>query len=208
LKSSKKHSDQTLLKGLLEGREEIVLELYRKSFGTVRHFILSNHGAEEDVKDLFQDAIMVIFQKARRNELQLSCSLNTYIYSVCRNLWLKELSLRGRTVHHYENAEEITDEDSDIELWQHYNERITFYRKIFEELSEDCKRILKLFISGESIRNITKIMGYSSEQYTKNRRYRCKLSLIQRIRATSIYNELKNEIDEDNRKVPGWYAKR
>lgn len=208
MKSGNNYSDQALLKGLIEGREEILLELYRKSFATVRHLILSNHGAEEDAKDIFQDALMVIFQKVRKNELQLSCSLNTYIYSVCRNLWMKELSLRGRTVYQFESTEDITDEDNDIELWQHYNERITFYRKIFEELSEDCKRILKLFMNGESISNITRIMGYSSEQHTKNRRYRCKLSLIQRIRATSIYNELKNESNEDNRKIPGWYAKR
>ncbi len=208
MKSGNNYSDQALLKGLIEGREEILLELYRISYKTVRHLILSNHGVEEDAKDIFQDAIMVIFQKVRKNELQLSCSLNTYIYSVCRNLWLKELSLRGRTVYQFESTEEITDEDNDIELWQHYNERISFYRKIFEELSEDCKRILKLFMSGETISNITRIMGYSSEQHTKNRRYRCKLSLIQRIRATSIYNELKNESDEDNRKIPGWYAKR
>jgi len=201
-------SDQALLNGLLEGRDEIILELYRGCFGTVRHYVLSNHGSEEDVKDIFQDALMVIFQKARRNELQLSCSLNTYIYSVCRNLWLKQLSMRKKMVLQPENDEEITDPDSDIESWHHYNERVIFYRKTFEELSEDCKRILKLFMSGESISNITRIMGYSSEQHTKNRRYRCKLSLIQRIRSNSIYNELKDENDKDNRKIPGWYAKR
>ncbi len=201
-------SDQALLNGLLEGRDEIILELYRGCFGTVRHYVLSNHGSEEDVKDIFQDALMVIFQKARRNELQLSCSLNTYIYSVCRNLWLKQISMRKKMVLQPENDEEITDPDSDIESWHHYNERVIFYRKTFEELSEDCKRILKLFMSGESISNITRIMGYSSEQHTKNRRYRCKLSLIQRIRSNSIYNELKDENDKDNRKIPGWYAKR
>jgi hypothetical protein len=59
---------------------------------------------------------------------------------------------------------------------------------------------LRYFIEGMSIAEITRKMGYKSSQHTKNRRYRCKLSLIKLIKSTySLEDEY--EYNEINRSL-------
>jgi RNA polymerase sigma factor (sigma-70 family) len=91
LKRSLRYSDEELLKGLVARDETVLKELYKTYFPGTRRFIMSNQGREEDAYDLFQEALMVLFQKARVQEFKLTCSFGTYLYSVVRFLWLKEL---------------------------------------------------------------------------------------------------------------------
>jgi|WetSurSiteA1Bulk_404760.scaffolds.fasta_scaffold00196_6 RNA polymerase sigma factor (sigma-70 family) len=193
-----KFSDAELLNGLLNRNEEVLREYYLTYYQIIRRFILTNNGTEEDAKDLFQDVLMVLFQKVRQENFKLTCSLGTYLYSVSRFLWLKELGKRKRVIKKAVDMEEFIDTETDIAQISDHNERLKIYRLYFEKLSADCRKVLTLFMEGRSIAEITVIMGYTSEQHTRNRRYRCKLALIE-----SIRNKYKHEItgyenDQDN----------
>jgi RNA polymerase sigma factor (sigma-70 family) len=180
-----KLTDAQLLKGLISGDEEVVRQFYRLFFQSIRRFVLYNGGTDEDAKDLFQEVLLVMFQKARKGNFTLTSSLGTYLYSVSRFLWLKELGKRKRFLRKSIDVDEFIDIYTDIGIQSEYNERMLVYKKCFEKLSADCQKVLTLFMEGRSITEITKIMGYSSEQHTKNRRYRCKLSLINKIKEES-----------------------
>jgi RNA polymerase sigma factor (sigma-70 family) len=185
---SVKFSDPELLNGLISRDERILGEYYVSYFQSVRRFVLSNKGNDEDARDLFQDVLMVLFQKARDEHFKLTCALGTYLYSVSKFLWLKELDKRKWISHRSVDHEDFIDMDSDIALISEKNERLVFYRKFFEKLSSGCRKVLTLFIEGFSIAEITMMMDYKSEQHTKNRRYRCKLTLINSIKAAYDYN--------------------
>jgi RNA polymerase sigma factor (sigma-70 family) len=176
-------SDKELLKGLISRDESVLKMLYHLYYQGIRRFVRSNSGNDEDARDLFQDAILVLFQKARSGDFNLTCSPGTYLYSVCRFLWLKELGKRSRFTNKIAELEEFIDPDSDINEISEKNERILIFRKCFEKLGKDCKKVLELFLKGKSIAEITRIMEYGSEQYTRNRRYRCKSALINNIRS-------------------------
>jgi len=150
--------------------------------------VLFNHGREEDARDLFQEVLLVIFQKARDESFKLNCSLGTYMFSVSRLLWLKELNRRKRLNDKQIDLNEYIDNETDIIEIAEYNERLKVYRQFFEKLGTDCRMVLTLFLEGKTIAEITAIMGYKSDQYTRNRRYRCKLTLINRIR--SVYSDI------------------
>ncbi len=181
-------SDSELLSGLTSQDEKVLKTFYSKYLLRVRKYVLSNNGSDEDARDLFQDVLLVLFQKVRKPEFRLTCALGTYIYSVARFLWLKELSKRKWVSYQDVNREEVADIDADISFVNEKNERLLLFRKCFEKLSEACRKVLILFNEGLSITEITKVMGYTSEQHTKNRRYRCKQSLIQNIKAEYDFN--------------------
>jgi RNA polymerase sigma factor (sigma-70 family) len=185
-----KFSDTELLNGIISMDEKFLKEYYSRFYQTVRRFVLSNSGNEEDAKDLFQDVLVVLFQKARTEHFKLTCALGTYLYSVSRLLWLKELGKRKWICHKTVDYEEFIDTESDIDMISEKNERLLFYRKCFEKLSDSCRKVLSLFMDGLSIADITMRMGFKSEQHTKNRRYRCKLSLISSIKAEYGYNTM------------------
>jgi RNA polymerase sigma factor (sigma-70 family) len=187
---SVKFSDSELFQGLIAQDESVLKEYYVLYFHNVRRYVLSNSGSEEDARDLFQDVLMVLFQKSRNKSFVLSCSLGTFVYSVSRRLWLKELTRRRKVSHQSLDHEDFVDLDSDIEMISDKNERMFFYRICFEQLSEACRKVLALSAEGCSIAEITMLMGYTSEQYTRNRRYRCKQYLIDQVKQKIDLNEV------------------
>ncbi|MFO7370669.1 MAG: RNA polymerase sigma factor [Bacteroidales bacterium] len=187
---SVKFSDKELFQGLIAQDERVLKEYYVLYFQNVRRYVLSNSGSEEDARDLFQDALMVLFQKSRNKSFVLSCSLGTFLYSISRRLWLKELTRRRKTSYESLDHEDFVDLDSDIEVISDRNERMVFYKICFEELSEACRKVLALSAEGCSIAEITVLMGYTSEQYTRNRRYRCKQYLIDQVKQKLDLNEV------------------
>lgn len=187
---SVKFSDNELFQGLIAQDEIVLKEYYVLYFQNVRRYVLSNSGSEEDARDLFQDVLMVLFQKSRNKNFALSCSMGTFVYSISRRLWLKELARRRKTSHESLDHEDFVDLDSDIEMISDKNERMGFYRVCFEQLSEACRKVLALSAEGCSIAAITEAMGYASEQYTRNRRYRCKQYLIDQVKQMLDFNEV------------------
>ncbi|HJZ40319.1 MAG TPA: sigma-70 family RNA polymerase sigma factor [Bacteroidales bacterium] len=208
MKRASRYSDEDLLKSMLSRNETLLKEYYTVFYTSIRQFVLFNNGSEEDARDIFQDVLLVLYQKIRKDDFVLTCTLGTYIYSIARLLWLKELEKRKRNVPGPVDVDEFIEPGEGIVEQAEYNERMILYRNVFERLSNDCKRILSLFLEGLPIAEITKQMGYKNDQHTKNRRYRCKIALLKRIRLVYGYKELVYENNTDDRSIPGWYAKR
>ncbi|MBN2480514.1 MAG: sigma-70 family RNA polymerase sigma factor [Bacteroidales bacterium] len=197
MKHSHNFTESDLINGLISRDEKVISRLYALYYQSVRFFVIKNNGSDDDAKDIFQNAIMILFQKFRDDGFRLTCSIKTYIHSVSRILWLRELKKRQKQVDQFILEEECIDHGSDVaEIYDH-NERLFLYRSIFEKMSQNCQKILTLFHEGRSIREITRIMGFKNEQHTKNRCYRCRLTLMKKIQATYGYQELRNEKIED-----------
>ena len=192
-----KSSDVEMVQGLKNNNQRAIDEVYKRYYKTMKQFIVMNHGDEEDAKDIFQEAMMIVYENCRNNKLELKCSLKTYVYSIVRNLWYKKGRSENVVPEFVESCnkdellEEVIDEfDPDTIKW---NERRTFFYKIFSLLTKDCQKLLKMVLEGLDLNVITKKMKYSSVQHTKNRRYRCKEKLITKMRNNPQYNKLKNE---------------
>jgi DNA-directed RNA polymerase specialized sigma24 family protein len=80
--------------------------------------------------------------------------------------------------------------DEDVQWNMIQNEKHQLVWHYFQKLTADCQKVIRLFFEGKSIREITEIMNYSSEQHTKNRRLRCKERLINIIMKDPRFNEL------------------
>lgn len=180
MQRSKKLTNDEIIQGILEEKVEIFSYLYREGFDSVRWLILRNSGSEEDAKDIFQESIIVLHQKLMKGDFTMSCSVTTYLYSVSRCLWLKELARRKKwdVLSMDEEILLLLDEpdQDDVE-----KEMLNFYYKQFNQLSNECKKILNLHFKKASIKEITRKLGYKSEVVTMDKKYRCKQRLIKKI---------------------------
>ena len=79
-------SEDEMLKGILEGNERIIKFIYRKNLPAITNYVTSNSGSDSDAEDIFQEALIVIYQKLRDDKLILRASLSTFIFSICKNL--------------------------------------------------------------------------------------------------------------------------
>ena len=151
---------------------------------------MANNGTEEAARDIFQEAILIIFKKVKSDNLSLSASFFTYLYAVCRNLWLKRLEKKGKMRVTDSEIPELKDE-SDWEMVIEEEERFRLFRSKFQSLSENCQQLLSLFFKKTSMKEIVDIMGFSSVQYAKKRKFQCKEHLVALVRSDVRFKNLK-----------------
>ncbi len=150
--------------------------------------ILNNNGTEDDAQDIFQEAMVVAFRKFKDNEnFNLTCTFQTYIYSVSRQLWLKHLRISRDNMKNFnENHDYIDFEEP--EPFSDGDLRFSIYQKAFLELPQDCQKIMKLSLDGISQKDIADKLGYKSENYIRKRKHFCKEYLIKKIRENPDFN--------------------
>jgi RNA polymerase sigma factor (sigma-70 family) len=198
------YTDSEIINGIYNQNSSILLFVYHKNYKSVRHFIEKNGGADKDAEDLFQDAMILLYNKIREEKLELKCSLHTYLFSVVKLLWLKQIKRQEVRKTVIDECDSFISDNEGILDSILQTERKALFLKHFNELTEDCQKIITYFLKGFSISEITKVMGFSSEQHTKNRRFRCKKSLIENILQNPHYKELANGTIGENNQVPRW----
>jgi RNA polymerase sigma factor (sigma-70 family) len=177
------YSDEAILEGLRLRSDYIINFIYKEYFPLIKFLVNENGGSGEDAEDVFQDGIIIIYNKISLNELKLSCSFKTYMYSVCRNLWLQKLSKRKAIFDKLTDVEEFIDLPQDL-LKEASIAEAEMHRIIqihFLALPDDCQKVLKLFLKNIPLRDIAGIMGFKTENYAKTRKYLCKEELKKRI---------------------------
>ncbi len=189
----KNFSDEQILKGILRHDNLILSFIYKQYFYKVHAFVKRNNGSEDDVSDVFQEAIIVIYRKLKENDLLFeNRSFEVYLFSVCRLLWLKNLKKRkderDKIIESLPFNQELYDDDLNNIIEK--NERYLLYQKHFRNISTDCQKILQMFFDKVPIRQIAQVMGFKSEKYVKTRKFKCKELLIERIKQDTDYKKL------------------
>ena len=182
-------SDDWLLEGIRSGNNEVLKVIYDHYYPMVRKFVQRNNGSYEDARDIFQECVMVILEKSRKDDFRLDCTIKTYLYSVCRNIWLQRLdrSRRNIGIAEIENyaAEEVHGIYADMEMCK---KRI--YQKHYLSLSDKCREIIELYLQQLPFREIALKMGLGSKQYAIKKKYECIRNLIKRVRNDPEYKRL------------------
>ena len=189
----KSYTDEQLLKGILRHDNLVLSYIYRQFYYKVNSFIRKNSGSTADVKDIFQEAVIIIYRKLKDNDLSMeNRSFEVYLFSVCRYLWLK--GLEKRKVEK-EKLNEVLPYDGEIyddslSGLVNKNERFLLYQKHFRGISTDCQKILQMFFDKVPIKEIARVMGFKGENYVKSRKFKCKELLIERIKQDKEYKKL------------------
>ncbi len=182
--------DRKILEGIATGDEVIITAFYKKNLPYIRRYILQNSGREDDVEDVFQDALVLIYQKLKEDSLELHASLRTYFYGVCKNIWRNRLRKNKKMII---TEDVLTNEEAvDPVVIENIEqkEREHVYRKHFLNLGDACRQVLTLLFQGNSMKEISNITGYS-EGYTRKKKFECKKSLLEMIEKDPMYTELK-----------------
>ncbi|QKZ12366.1 RNA polymerase sigma factor [Spirosoma sp. KUDC1026] len=176
-------TDTELLVGLAEGSNEVLLQLYRRYFPMVLHFITSNSGSEDDAKDIYQEALVLLYEKAKSGSFELQAQLKTYLYSVVRRLWLKHLAQRSRfmvrDVEQPVNEEAALSQLSD-DLFDHEerDRQFDLMAESLGRLGEPCKTLLEdFYIQHLTMQEITEKFGYTNADNAKTQKYKCLMRL-------------------------------
>ncbi len=148
---------------------------------------MTNSGTLEQAKDVFQDGIIVLFNRVRWGDFLLTGTLKGYLYTICRNLWLMKLRTAGREPTLESHHERIPLED-DLFKSLESTERQRLIAGLLGKLGEDCHHIFDLFYYQKlSMSKIMDAFGLGSEQAAKNKKAQCLGKLREMVMTSNFY---------------------
>ena len=183
-------SNEEIINGLQSNSEvevnRIMRYLYKRMYPAIQRLILNNNGEINEVADVFQDGLIVLYKLARQQKVDKDTKLEGYLYSICRNLWLKELKKKKRTISLTDDMQVIPVEDVNIQYFVSDDQRDIF-EKLLEQLGNDCYRLLSYFyFDRKRMKEIVQLMSFSSEQVAKNKKSKCMKKLRELIESYNI----------------------
>ena len=178
----KKISDIKIIEGVRNQDNEILNWLYDNYLQSVKKHVLNNSGSDEDVSDVFQDTIIILYNQITEDNLSLSTDLKGYFFGIARNVWSAQLRKKQKTIDlEVDPAEE---EDSE-EQYDPILERIV--SKVFQYLKPDQQMVLRLFSDGHSYEEIAVKMNLKNEVYARRKKYLCKEALLELVKEDPEY---------------------
>lgn len=152
--------------------------VYKENYSLIQHFVISNNGTEDDARDIFQEAMMVLYEKSRSPEFELTCQIRTYLYSVCRRLWLKKLQYARRMESQVENYDKIVAVEEDLEQHEKLTQQYLTMRTAMGKIGEPCKSLIEAFyVHRKNMHEIASFFGYTNADNAKNQKYKCLVRL-------------------------------
>lgn len=173
------HPDQQYFDALRKGDQRLIREIYSKFSRSILHWVLQNNGEAEDAQDLFQDALMAIYDRyANRSDFQLTSSFGALLMTICRRKWYDRLAQKKRdaTVRNAETAryeEETPEWEAAAEILLH-QQRQECLSKVFTLLSDQCQKLLTMITAGElSVESIAATLGLANANAVYQSKHRC-----------------------------------
>lgn len=177
------HTDAEIVEMLKESSDALSF-LYKKHKDYCINFMKAMYDDLDAIKDIFQDALIVFYENVNKPEFKLSCSIQTYLNSICRNQVLVRLKHSQKyevrsAVANEEYLENITDWFDDTKLVN--NERVSVLKDVFIEMKtteQKCYDILvRFFYLNQTMDKIAQTLGYTNADNAKNQKYRCQEKL-------------------------------
>lgn len=144
----------------------------------IQNMVVNNKGSADDAADIFQEAMIVLYEKSLDANFELNCLLKTYIYSICRRLWLKKLQHQQRTCIQTDDFEQIVGVEDEMETHEKNQAGFDIMENALKKIGEPCKSILEAYyINKKPMHLIATEFNYTNADNAKTQKYKCLVRL-------------------------------
>ena len=190
--TTKPHPDQSFIEGLATNNSAIIQSIYKIFVPKVVSYIRNNSGDEDQAQDVVQEVMIVLFNQAKANRLQLTCPFDAYFFLLCKRKWLNQLKKtanKGVTIKEEETSsnEPATDMVAETELFE---EKQQLFDAMFQKLGEKCQEVLKLSFTTKSMEEVAEKLNVTYG-YVRKKKSLCIGQLTQWIQENSRFKSLK-----------------
>ncbi|MBC7777376.1 MAG: RNA polymerase sigma factor [Phycisphaerae bacterium] len=173
------HSDHQYIEALRRRDERSIREIYKQHSAQTIRWVVSRGGSSDDAQDIFQEALVAIFEKAQNLEFVLSCPLGALLHVICSRKWVdrirqksREAGVRKEEEIRYETEAEgdVLVEAEEVLAEQAKQSRL---REAFQQISELCQRLLTLLSNGTKPLEAAAILEMNSVDTLYRRKNAC-----------------------------------
>lgn len=149
----------------IQTREDLFISLYQSAFPGVASFIRKRGGSLDEAKDIFQDALLIYYEKTQTPEFSTKSSEDAYLAGICKHLWYRkhrdqktEVSLEG-------HAELSPEQEPEV------SKRLL---RFVERSGKKCLELLKAFYYDQlNMKELSERFGFSGERSATVQKYKC-----------------------------------
>lgn len=180
---------QLLHSDLQRENDQALKMIYESFFPSISNFIRNNSGTEQDTEDIFQDAIIVLFNQVKKGNLNLTCKLKTYFYSICRNLWLNKIRTKRITI-------DITEQDAFVAIDEGpfqtliVNDEKAAIMLLLKKMGGNCQKLLTYFYYERiKMEEIAHRLGFANDQVARNKKRKCLTQLTKLVDDSPFFKD-------------------
>ena len=182
---------QELVNELQSGNEKGLDKVFLSSYSACKAQLTKLTQSEADAEDLFMDAFWVLRGQLLQGKVQNALNLNGYLFTIARNLWLKQQQKEQRMVKASVDEKDVADfltkisnnleeqDEFELEGASEKEQNINAIVKAFGNLGEQCKKLLEGYlINNIPLKDLQTILGYNNYDTIRAAKYQCKKTLI------------------------------
>jgi len=178
------------LEALSNGDSKKIESIYTSNFYFVKRFIIQNKGNLADAEDVFHKALLQIAVRYKKEKFEINTTFEAYLFTVCKNLWRRELNNKKKRVTN-NGFIELYNEEKELSLSIIEQKRQELFFEKLNLLSDNCKKILSFFFSKTPYSEIVSETEYNSETVVRQRVFKCKKKLTELIKNDYKYISLR-----------------
>ena len=149
-------------------REKIFGHLYEEVFPVVADLVSKQGGSLEDAKDVFQDALVIFYEKSVSGTLSIHLSDEAYLVGIVKHLWIRKFKADLRLISLDRFEKEITPPE-DVN-----NSSNNLLLHLLEVTGKKCLELLKsIYYDKQSMDEISKAFGFSGAHSASVQKYKC-----------------------------------
>jgi len=166
--------DAALIEGLKNENSESIKKIYTDYKSRAYKIVLSNSGTEHEAESVFHDSLIALIENIKAEKFRGDSSLSTYLTSIVKFKWLRELKKKGKTMISTEDinyllTDKHIDEDEVNELEEKYD--------LLELLNVECRKLLTAYYYKKmKLKAIALDMNYT-DSFIRVKKVRCMNSL-------------------------------
>jgi len=132
----------------VESRNKEIEKLYLDEDlrNIIASFILKSGGNNEDFQDVFAYAIMTFIKQCYRPNFNISKDLQSYIFIVAKNKWIKIAKERKEIIHEDKRTELMHEDHAESRLM--YSENLFELNRAMTKLDVICREVLTMWSEG------------------------------------------------------------
>ena len=166
-------SDRKIIDLIRKGKHSTAIAKLYKIYPAVESHVLASGGNEIDAQDIFQDALLIFIGKISNFDFQLSSSISTYLFGICKNLNYENIR---KSMKKTSQELQLQDEDitSSIELFVEEEKKYKELDEVLVKVDKKCLKMLQMFYYQKlSMKVIADNLGFKSEASAKTQKYKC-----------------------------------
>jgi RNA polymerase sigma factor (sigma-70 family) len=178
-----------MIKKQAEVREQRLIALYQNAFPLVARYISRMGGSFEEAKDLFQDALVIYYEKIQSGDVALQYTEKSYLFGIARFLWNKRYQENNNQVPLDQFGAGF---DESLNLSDPGYEEVSAPRllRLLQAAGQKCMELLSAFYYERmDMKEMAERFGFSSPRSATVQKFKCLEKVKETVKEKSLRYE-------------------